>query len=85
MFLELLALCQIMPGPTSTQMSFAIGITQQGVQGGLLSGKYQLVWSACTACMHVCIPSVSRNIKLKRNATGERVIVQPHEVDEIQN
>ena len=38
-FLELLALCQVMPGPTSTQMSFAIGITQQGVTGGLLSGK----------------------------------------------
>ena len=40
MFLELLALCQVMPGPTSTQMSFAIGVTQQGVTGGLLSGKY---------------------------------------------
>ena len=38
-FLELLALCQVMPGPTSTQMSFAIGVTQQGVTGGLLSGK----------------------------------------------
>ncbi len=40
LFLELLALCQLMPGPTSTQMSFVIGITQQGVTGGLLSGKY---------------------------------------------
>ncbi|KAL0039433.1 hypothetical protein WJX79_008119 [Trebouxia sp. C0005] len=38
LFLELLALCQLMPGPTSTQMSFVIGITQQGVTGGLLSG-----------------------------------------------
>ena len=36
--LELLALCQCLPGPTSTQLSFAMGITQQGVPGGLLSG-----------------------------------------------
>lgn len=41
LFLELLALCQLMPGPTSTQMSFVIGITQQGVTGGLLSGKHK--------------------------------------------
>ena len=41
LFLELMALCQLMPGPTSTQMSFVIGITQQGVTGGLLSGKSQ--------------------------------------------
>ncbi len=30
----------VMPGPTSTQMSFAIGIIQQGAIGGLLSGQY---------------------------------------------
>ncbi len=41
LFLELLALCQLVAGPTSTQMSFVIGITQQGVTGGLLSGKYK--------------------------------------------
>ena len=27
-----------MPGPTSTQVSFALGVTQRGVLGGLLSG-----------------------------------------------
>lgn len=37
-YLELLALCQCLPGPTSTQLSFAMGTTQQGVLGGLLSG-----------------------------------------------
>eukprot|EP00891_Asterochloris_glomerata_P000418 jgi/Astpho2/418/e_gw1.00011.213.1_t len=37
-FLELLALCQCMPGPTSTQVSFAIGVTQKGTTGGLLTG-----------------------------------------------
>ena len=37
-FSELLALGQCLPGPTSTQMSFAIGTTQRGVSGGLLSG-----------------------------------------------
>ncbi len=38
-FLELLALCQCLPGPSSTQLSFALGITQQGAAGGLLSGQ----------------------------------------------
>jgi len=37
-FSELLALGQCMPGPTSTQMSFAVGTTQRGVAGGLTSG-----------------------------------------------
>jgi chromate transporter len=37
-FSELLALGQCMPGPTSTQMSFAMGTTQRGALGGLLSG-----------------------------------------------
>ncbi|CAI7886359.1 unnamed protein product [Closterium sp. NIES-53] len=37
-FAELLALCQTVPGPSSTQMSFAIGILQKGISGGLLSG-----------------------------------------------
>jgi len=37
-FSELLALGQCLPGPTSTQMSFAMGITQRGTLGGLLSG-----------------------------------------------
>ncbi len=37
-FLELLALSQCLPGPTSTQVSFALGVVQKGVTGGLLSG-----------------------------------------------
>jgi len=37
-FTELLALGQCLPGPTSTQMSFAIGVTKRGIPGGLLSG-----------------------------------------------
>ncbi|GHP04588.1 hypothetical protein PPROV_000334200 [Pycnococcus provasolii] len=37
-YAELLAVCQMLPGPTSTQMSFALGITQQGTLGGLISG-----------------------------------------------
>ena len=31
-------MCQCLPGPSSTQMSFALGATQKGVLGGLLSG-----------------------------------------------
>lgn len=37
-FAELLALGQCLPGPTSTQVSFAIGVVQKGVFGGLFSG-----------------------------------------------
>ena len=37
-FNELLSLGQCMPGPTSTQVSFAIGVTQKGIPGSLLSG-----------------------------------------------
>ncbi|CAI5951699.1 unnamed protein product [Closterium sp. NIES-64] len=37
-FAELLALTQAVPGPSSTQMSFSIGILQKGITGGLLSG-----------------------------------------------
>lgn len=37
-FTELFALGQCLPGPTSTQVSFAIGTVKKGVLGGLLSG-----------------------------------------------
>ncbi len=37
-FVELLALGQCLPGPTSTQMAFAIGVSKKGVAGGLTSG-----------------------------------------------
>ncbi len=36
--MELLALGSCLPGPTSTQVSFALGMMQQGWTGGLLSG-----------------------------------------------
>ncbi|EIE20647.1 CHR family transporter: chromate ion [Coccomyxa subellipsoidea C-169] len=37
-FLELLGLSQCLPGPTSTQVSFAIGVVHKGVTGGLMTG-----------------------------------------------
>jgi chromate transporter len=37
-FAELLALGQCMPGPTSTQMSFALGTLKGGLKGGAVSG-----------------------------------------------
>mmetsp|Transcript_91889 Transcript_91889/g.163588 ORF Transcript_91889/g.163588 Transcript_91889/m.163588 type:complete len:460 (+) Transcript_91889:47-1426(+) len=37
-FTELFAVCQCMPGPSSTQMSFVLGTTKKGIRGGLLSG-----------------------------------------------
>lgn len=39
-FTELLMLGQCMPGPTSTQMAFAIGVLKKGLSGGLLSGAW---------------------------------------------
>ena len=42
-YLELLALSQCLPGPTSTQVSFALGVVQKGVPGGLLTGTSQRV------------------------------------------
>jgi chromate transporter len=37
-FAELFALCQCIPGPASTQLSFAMGTVKRGLRGGLLSG-----------------------------------------------
>jgi len=37
-FAEIFAMANTLPGPSSTQVAFAIGITQQGVLGGLVSG-----------------------------------------------
>mmetsp|Transcript_6663 Transcript_6663/g.10537 ORF Transcript_6663/g.10537 Transcript_6663/m.10537 type:complete len:361 (+) Transcript_6663:327-1409(+) len=37
-FMEFFALGQCLPGPTSTQVSFAIGVVKKGIYGGLLSG-----------------------------------------------
>lgn len=37
-FAELFALGSTLPGPTSTQVSFAVGAIKKGVPGGLLSG-----------------------------------------------
>jgi chromate transporter len=37
-FAELFALCQCLPGPASTQLSFAMGTVKKGLRGGLLSG-----------------------------------------------
>lgn len=37
-FGELISLAQCLPGPSSTQVSFALGALQRGIPGGLLSG-----------------------------------------------
>ena len=37
-FTELLMLGQTMPGPSSTQMGFAIGVLKKGLLGGAISG-----------------------------------------------
>lgn len=37
-FMELFAMANCLPGPSSTQVAYAIGITQGGIKGGLVSG-----------------------------------------------
>src|SRR5215471_12644906 len=37
-FLEGLAICNLMPGPTSTQLSIYLGYLRAGLLGGLVSG-----------------------------------------------
>lgn len=37
-FMELFALAACLPGPTSTQVSFALGAVKKGIPGGLLGG-----------------------------------------------
>lgn len=37
-FLELFSLSSCLPGPTSTQVSFALGAVKKGIPGGLLGG-----------------------------------------------
>lgn len=37
-YLEIFALCQCLPGPASTQVSFALGILKKGLLGGVMSG-----------------------------------------------
>ena len=38
LFMELFALSQCLPGPSSTQVSFSIGVVKKGILGGLMSG-----------------------------------------------
>jgi chromate transporter len=37
-YMELFGMASCLPGPSSTQVAFAIGVTQQGVIGGLVAG-----------------------------------------------
>jgi len=49
-FAELMAMAGCLPGPTSTQVAFAIGITQQGALGGLISGLMFMLPGAIAMC-----------------------------------
>ncbi len=54
-FLELLGLSQCLPGPTSTQVSFAIGVVQKGVTGGLMTGEAS-PWECCLLLQALDMP-----------------------------
>src|SRR5271156_2335889 len=36
-YADLIALCQFLPGPASSQVGFAIGLRRAGIKGGLLA------------------------------------------------
>jgi chromate transporter len=42
-YLEALAVCNLLPGPTSTQMALWLGYSRAGVRGGLLAGLMFLI------------------------------------------
>lgn len=50
--MELMAISNCLPGPSSTQTAFAIGIDQHGVLGGLVAG---LMWVLPSAIVMTCL------------------------------
>mmetsp|Transcript_30433 Transcript_30433/g.65540 ORF Transcript_30433/g.65540 Transcript_30433/m.65540 type:complete len:427 (+) Transcript_30433:186-1466(+) len=59
-FMELVAMANCLPGPSSTQVAFAIGILHQGVLGGLVTG---LMFLLPGAVIMTCLGFVSHNFK----------------------
>lgn len=41
-FTDLVALCQFLPGPASSQLVFALGMTRRGLAGALFAGQWLL-------------------------------------------
>jgi chromate transport protein ChrA len=49
-FMELFALGSCLPGPTSTQVSFAIGTVRKGVLGGWATGPAPPAYAFVSVC-----------------------------------
>ena len=47
-FAQLLALCQLLPGPASSQLGFAIGRHRAGIGGALCVSQGQISWNFCS-------------------------------------
>ena len=62
-YLELLALSQCLPGPTSTQVSFALGVVQKGVLGGLLTGASRTTCPCALSKARVLAKGVRRALE----------------------
>ena len=80
-FLELLALCQCLPGPSSTQLSFALGITQQGATGGLVSGERSSSWTPCMLHFSTWHPLVRARVRNCGRDVGKRSMEEHREQD----
>ncbi|CAE8710172.1 unnamed protein product, partial [Polarella glacialis] len=59
-YMELIAMANCLPGPSSTQVAFAIGISQQGIMGGLAAGFMFLIPGAI---LMTCLGFVSASLR----------------------
>ena len=59
-YADLVALCQFLPGPASSQVGIAIGITRAGLLGGL----------AGLARLHPTVGDRLRRVRLRAEAAG---------------
>lgn len=56
-YAELFALGQCMPGPTSTQVSFAIGVIKKGVRGEQQGNACSRMRMQCCSSLATCLPT----------------------------
>lgn len=73
-FAELLALCQFLPGPTSSQLGFAIGLTRAGYLGALLA------WLAFTLPSALLLMFVAASTEMFAGPIGAGVLSALHAV-----
>ena len=67
-FADLVALCQFLPGPASSQVGFALGLMRAGPLGGLAA------WAGFTLPSAILLVAFARGAPLIAGATGQAVL-----------